>query len=51
MGLNENLAGVTILAFGNGAPDIFTAVANYQGDSEIIYAELLGNYRNFYVYF
>lgn len=27
LGLSENIAGVTFLAFGNGAPDIFSAIA------------------------
>lgn len=42
MGLSENLAGVTILAFGNGSPDIFTALADFGGDTELMYAELMG---------
>lgn len=42
LGLSENLAGVTLLAFGNGAPDLFTAFADYEGDTELMYAELLG---------
>ncbi len=25
--LNQNIAGVTLLAFGNGAPDIFSAIS------------------------
>lgn len=40
--MNENLAGVTIVAFGNGSPDIFTAIANTDSDSELMYSELLG---------
>lgn len=40
--MNENLAGVTIVAFGNGSPDIFTAIANTNSDSEMMYSELLG---------
>lgn len=40
--MNENLAGVTIVAFGNGSPDIFTAIANTNSDSELMYSELLG---------
>lgn len=50
MGLSENIAGVTILAFGNGSPDIFTALANYDGDSELIYAELLGTNHCSYIH-
>lgn len=42
LGLSENLAGVTLLAFGNGSPDIFTAVANPDGDTEMMFAELVG---------
>jgi len=42
MGLSENLAGVTLLAFGNGSPDIITALVDYNGDTEMMYAELLG---------
>lgn len=43
MGLSENLAGVTLLAFGNGSPDIFAALADYTGDTELLYAELFGS--------
>lgn len=42
MGLSEDLAGVTLLAFGNGSPDIFTALADYESDTEMFYAELFG---------
>lgn len=44
MGLSENLAGVTLLAFGNGSPDIFTALSDYEADTELLYAELLGKF-------
>lgn len=40
--ISETVAGVTILAFGNGSPDIFTAIASMNNDTEQIYAELLG---------
>lgn len=40
--MSENLAGVTILAFGNGSPDIFTSLSNTEGDTELMYSELLG---------
>ena len=40
--MSENLAGVTILAFGNGSPDIFTSVSNADGDTELLYCELIG---------
>lgn len=29
--LSESLAGVTLLAFGNGAPDVFSAISASQG--------------------
>ncbi|XP_071444557.1 mitochondrial sodium/calcium exchanger protein-like isoform X2 [Hetaerina americana] len=44
LGLSENLAGVTVLAFGNGSPDIFTAVAGAaSGRTELVYGELFGS--------
>jgi solute carrier family 24 (sodium/potassium/calcium exchanger), member 6 len=42
MGLSENLAGVTLLAFGNGSPDLFTSLSNTRGDTELLYAQLMG---------
>lgn len=42
MGLSENLGGVTLLAFGNGSPDIFTSLFNTSGDTELMYTQLLG---------
>jgi solute carrier family 24 (sodium/potassium/calcium exchanger), member 6 len=44
LGLSENLAGVTVLAFGNGSPDIFTSLAGApRGRSELIFGELIGS--------
>lgn len=40
--MSENLAGVTLLAFGNGSPDIFASLSHSSGDTEIIYTELIG---------
>ena len=31
LGMSENIAGVTLLAFGNGAPDIFSSLASVTG--------------------
>ncbi|XP_049542633.1 putative sodium/calcium exchanger 7 [Anopheles darlingi] len=43
LNISESLAGITILAFGNGSPDLFTAVANPDADTELMFAELLGS--------
>ncbi|XP_051156265.1 mitochondrial sodium/calcium exchanger protein-like [Leptopilina boulardi] len=40
--LSDSIAGVTILAFGNGAPDIFTSLASSPDDSMIMFTELIG---------
>lgn len=41
--MSDNLAGVTLLAFGNGCPDIFASLAAASDDrSELIIGELLG---------
>lgn len=42
MHLSDNIAGVTILAFGNGAPDIFTSVAAGEEGRIIMFTELIG---------
>ncbi|KAG5677105.1 hypothetical protein PVAND_006888 [Polypedilum vanderplanki] len=41
-GLSENLSGITLMAFGNGAPDIFTSLFNTEDDTELMYTQLLG---------
>ncbi|EDS37108.1 sodium/potassium/calcium exchanger 6 [Culex quinquefasciatus] len=40
--ISESVAGVTILAFGNGSPDLFTAISNPYHDTELMFGELLG---------
>ncbi|XP_011499811.1 PREDICTED: sodium/potassium/calcium exchanger 6, mitochondrial-like [Ceratosolen solmsi marchali] len=40
--LSENIAGVTILAFGNGAPDIFTSLVANEEERLMIFMELIG---------
>lgn len=40
--MSETLAGVTLLAMGNGSPDIFASISNYSSDTELLYTELLG---------
>ncbi|XP_053980855.1 mitochondrial sodium/calcium exchanger protein-like [Hylaeus volcanicus] len=42
MRLSENIAGVTILAFGNGAPDIFTSIVSGSDEGIIMFTELIG---------
>jgi sodium/potassium/calcium exchanger 6 len=43
LGLSENLAGVTLLAFGNGSPDLFTSLSNIsKDDTELMYTQLIG---------
>ncbi|XP_076672282.1 mitochondrial sodium/calcium exchanger protein [Andrena cerasifolii] len=42
MRLSENIAGVTILAFGNGAPDIFTSLVSGSEEGIIMFTELIG---------
>lgn len=42
MHLSDNIAGVTILAFGNGAPDIFTALVAPAGETVVMFNELIG---------
>ena len=40
--LSENIAGVTILAFGNGSPDIFTSLVVEEKERLIMFTELVG---------
>lgn len=41
--LSPSLSGITLLAIGNGAPDIFTAVSGLGvGDSDIVVGEMVG---------
>eukprot|EP00092_Neocalanus_flemingeri_P035003 GFUD01038087.1.p1 GENE.GFUD01038087.1~~GFUD01038087.1.p1 ORF type:complete len:573 (+),score=74.19 GFUD01038087.1:326-2044(+) len=41
--LSQNIAGVTIMALGNGAPDIFSALAGIGQDRpELVFGELIG---------
>lgn len=42
MGLNENVAGVTLLAFGNCAPDMITNITGLSGESRRLYSDTLG---------
>ena len=41
--MSQNIAGVTIMALGNGAPDIFSALAGIGQDRpELVFGELFG---------
>ncbi|XP_014215471.1 mitochondrial sodium/calcium exchanger protein-like [Copidosoma floridanum] len=40
--LSDNIAGVTILAFGNGSPDIFTSIVSSADERLMIFTELIG---------
>lgn len=42
-GISESLAGVTILAFGNGAPDLFTSISAGSEDAVTTMSPLLGS--------
>ena len=42
-GISESLAGVTLLAFGNGAPDLFTAMSAGSEDAVTTMSPLLGS--------
>ena len=36
MKMPYNIAGVTFLAFGNGAPDVFSSISSFSGSSDIL---------------
>lgn len=40
MGLSEHLAGITLLAFGNGSPDLFTSLASLDDDTVTLYSNI-----------
>ncbi|XP_075145562.1 mitochondrial sodium/calcium exchanger protein-like [Haematobia irritans] len=42
LNLNENVAGVTLLAFGNCAPDMITSITGLRGESRRLYSDTLG---------
>lgn len=43
LGLSEHLAGVTLLAFGNGSPDLFTNLASARESSATLFTNMLGS--------
>lgn len=43
MGLSENVAGVTLLAFGNCAPDMITSFSGLSGDTRVVYTDTMGS--------
>ncbi|XP_073847634.1 mitochondrial sodium/calcium exchanger protein [Musca autumnalis] len=43
MGMSEHLAGVTLLAFGNGSPDLFTNLAGAKESTSILFSNMLGS--------
>ena len=49
LGLNESVAGITLVALGNGAPDIFSAIASFTNNdpkvAKLAIGALLGKYK------
>lgn len=43
MGLSENVAGVTLLAFGNCAPDMITSFSGLGTDTRIVFTDAMGS--------
>ncbi|XP_020713997.1 mitochondrial sodium/calcium exchanger protein-like isoform X1 [Ceratitis capitata] len=43
MRMSENVAGVTLVAFGNGAPDIFSSLSYLQNNTRRLYADILAS--------
>lgn len=49
LGLSENVAGVTLLAFGNCAPDMISNFSGLGNDTKIIFSDAIGS--AFFVFF
>ncbi|XP_036323667.1 mitochondrial sodium/calcium exchanger protein-like [Rhagoletis pomonella] len=43
MRMSENVAGVTLVAFGNGAPDIFSSLSYLNSDTRRLYADIFAS--------
>lgn len=41
--LNEMITGLTLLAFGNSSSNVLTSLANFRGDTKMMYAQTFGN--------
>lgn len=40
--MNETIAGLTLLALGNGAPDLFTSIVTETQDIGVVFSEIFG---------